>query len=176
MTNASGNQLPINEISRTWGKGCDVKSSAHWFKKLLLVAYGLAIVWTSVAHAIEDRAAARHISPLSPVPLKVVFHVRGRSNVQAYVKRAAEAKGVSPRVAEWIVFHESRHRPEATGDGGKSRGLWQINKDWHPEVSDACAYNVPCSTAWSLDRIRAGHIDEWSTWKNCRPLFEDCPF
>jgi hypothetical protein len=92
------------------------------------------------------------------------------------VQSAARASGVNPHVAEWIVSHESRHHPEATGDGGESRGLWQINKAWHPEVSDACAYDVTCSTDWSLERIRAGYVDEWSTWKYCRTKFEDCPF
>jgi hypothetical protein len=96
--------------------------------------------------------------------------------VRAYVESAAITRGVNPQVAEWIVTHESQHHPEATGDGGESRGLWQINKVWHPEVSDACAYNVACSTDWSLERIRAGHIDEWRTWKYCKERFEDCPF
>jgi hypothetical protein len=108
--------------------------------------------------------------------LKVTSSPRASTRIQAYVERAAKTRGVSPQVAEWIVTHESQHHPEATGDGGESRGLWQINRAWHPEVSDACAYNVSCSTDWSLERIRAGHVDEWSTWKYCKERFEDCPF
>ena len=101
---------------------------------------------------------------------------RAQLEARAYVQSASKSAGVNPRVAEWIVSHESRHHPEATGDGGESRGLWQINKAWHPEVSDTCAYDVTCSTDWSLDRIRAGYVDEWSTWKYCKARFEDCPF
>jgi hypothetical protein len=176
-----------------------LKSSIHWFHKILLAAYVLGIIWTSFTNAAEYRVSGAPIPP-SVAPLKVTFATHGRLNVRAtgagctrrrhstgfgasatcspqeYVQSASKAAGVNPRIAEWIVSHESRHRPEATGDGGESRGLWQINKVWHPEVSDACAYEVACSTDWSLERIRAGYVDEWSTWKYCKERFEDCPF
>jgi hypothetical protein len=149
-----------------------LKSSTHWFCKTLFVVYVLAIFWTSLAYAFEHKFSA---SPISAA-LKVTSNPRERLRIRAYVEGAAKTRGVNPLVAEWIVTHESRHHPEATGDGGESRGLWQINKAWHPEVSDACAYNVTCSTDWSLERIRAGHVEEWSTWKYCKERFEDCPF
>ena len=69
------------------------------------------------------------------------------------LKVPPKPEAYNPQVADWIVTHESQHHPEATGDGGESRGLWQINKAWHPEVSDTCAYNIACSTDWSLERI-----------------------
>ena len=152
-----------------------MKSSVHWFYKMLLTAYVLSIVWTSMAYAVENRIPARPI-PSPDARLKVTFTPHRQLNVRAYVQSAAKTAGVNPRIAEWIVSHESQHHPEATGDGGESRGLWQINKAWHPEVSDACAYNVACSTDWSLGRIRSGYVDEWSTWKYCKARFEDCPF
>jgi hypothetical protein len=152
-----------------------VKSPTHWFSKTLFGVYVLAIFWTSVAYALENRVTAAPI-PSSSGRLKVTSNPQGRLRIQAYVEGAAKIRGVDPQVAEWIVTHESGHRPGVTGDGGESRGLWQINKAWHPEVSDACAYDVTCSTDWSLERIRAGHIDEWHTWKYCKERFEDCPF
>jgi hypothetical protein len=85
--------------------------------------------------------------------------------VRSYVQNAARAAGVNPNAAEWIVAHESSHRPGVTGDGGESRGLWQISRIYHPEVSDRCAYDVKCSTAWSLRNILHGNINEWSTWR-----------
>ena len=151
-----------------------MKRKLHWFYKLLLTTYVLAIIWTSVAHTAEYRATEGPVPPSAQ--FKATSAPRGRSELRAYIQASAKDAGVSPRVAEWIVSHESRHHPEAIGDGGESRGLWQINKAWHPEVSDACAYNIACSTDWSLERIRAGHIDEWSTWKYCKERFEDCPF
>ena len=152
-----------------------MESPTHWFCKTLFVVYVLAIVWTSLAYAFEDRATAAPV-PSSSAMLKGISNPRERLRLRSYVEGAAKTRGVNPQVADWIVTHESQHHPEATGDGGESRGLWQINKAWHPEVSDACAYNVTCSTDWSLERIRAGHIDEWSTWKYCKEWFENCPF
>jgi Lysozyme like domain len=151
-----------------------LKSPAHWFSKTLFIVYVLAILWTSVAHAFEDRRPAASIRS-SSTTWNITSNPRQRLRIRAYIERAAQTRGVNPEIAEWIVTHESQHYPAATGDGGESRGLWQINKAWHPEVSDACAYSVSCSTDWSLSRIRAGYIDEWSTWKYCKERFDNCP-
>ena len=147
----------------------------NWFYKTLFVVYFLAIIWTSLAYAFENKVTASPI-PSSSALWKGTSNPQERLRLRAYVEDAAKTRGVNPQVADWIVTHESQHHPEATGDGGESRGLWQINKAWHPEVSDACAYNVTCSTDWSLERIRDGYVDEWSTWKYCKTRFDDCPF
>jgi hypothetical protein len=96
--------------------------------------------------------------------------------VKAYVRTEAVEYGVNPTLALWIVKHESQFNPRAKGDGEASRGLWQISKIYHPEVSDAMAFNVASSTEWSLGRIRSGKANEWSTYKFCRTLYQDCPF
>ena len=154
-----------------------MKSSIRRFHKILLATYVLAIVWTSFTHAAEYRVKGNAIpTSVTLAKVKSTSTRRAQLEAQAYVQSASRSAGVNPRVAEWIVSHESRDHPEATGDGGESRGLWQINKAWHPEVSDKCAYDVTCSTDWSLERIRAGYVDEWSTWKYCKARFGDCPF
>ena len=96
--------------------------------------------------------------------------------VKAYVRTQAIEHGVNPLLALWIVKHESHFNPLAKGDGEASRGLWQISKVYHPEVSDAAAFNVASSTEWSLHRIRAGKANEWSTYRFCRTHYDDCPF
>ncbi len=96
--------------------------------------------------------------------------------VKSYVQNQAIERGVNPQLALWIVKHESSFNPRAKGDGEASRGLWQISKIYHPEVSDVTAYNVASSTRWSLERIREGKANEWSTYRFCRTLYEDCPF
>jgi Transglycosylase SLT domain len=94
----------------------------------------------------------------------------------SYIQTQALKHGVSPKLALWIVKHESQFNPRAKGDGEASRGLWQISKIYHPEVSDAMAFNVRSSTQWSLERIRSGKANEWSTYRFCKTLYEDCPF
>jgi hypothetical protein len=109
-------------------------------------------------------------------PLKLPSDRPSTQEVKAYVQSQATEYGVNPKLALWIVKHESEFNPRAKGDGEASRGLWQISKIYHPEVSDAMAFNVASSTEWSLERIRSGKVNEWSTYRYCRTLYEDCPF
>lgn len=170
-------------------------------KKLLWLAFYFLPVIAFCANFTEPRA---HAVPLQVAqsfsqPLKVIIYkghraqfaslprvpanpirLRGdRSTVQevkAYVQTQAMQYGVNPKLALWIVKHESQFDPLAKGDGEASRGLWQISRIYHPEVSDAVAFNVASSTEWSLERIRSGKVNEWSTYRFCRTLYEDCPF
>ena len=107
------------------------------------------------------------LASLSRVPANA-SKVQGRQTtaqeVKAYVRTEAMEYGVNPKLALWIVKHESQFNPRAKGDGEASRGLWQISKIYHPEVSDAMAFNVASSTEWSLERIRSGKANEWSTY------------
>jgi soluble lytic murein transglycosylase-like protein len=96
--------------------------------------------------------------------------------VKAYVQNQAIERGVDPKLALWIVKHESSFNPRARGDGDASRGLWQISKIYHPEVSDVAAYSVASSTRWSLERIKEGKANEWATYRYCRTLYGDCPY
>ena len=47
----------------------------------------------------------------------------------------------------------------------RDRGLFQINSRWHPEVTDAAAFD-PAANAAAAYRISAGGTDwsQWSTW------------
>jgi hypothetical protein len=97
--------------------------------------------------------------------------------VRAYVLAQAKLAGVNPVKVDWIVGHESHYGQRMRGDDGQSRGFWMISGVYHPEVSDACADDLPCSTEWSLNRILAGHINEWSAFRFCRRLWpQSCPF
>ncbi len=99
-----------------------MKNSIPTLHKLLLAVYVLAILWTSFSHSAEYRVRGGPISPYVALP-EAASNPHGRLNVRAYVQGASQAAGVNPRISDWIVSHESRHHPEATGDGGESRGL-----------------------------------------------------
>ena len=172
-------------------------------KKLLWLAFYSLPLIAFAANFTEPRTeAARPVliqNTPSPLKLNVVIHKRpsaqlaslsgagasaskARSSsrtaqwVRAYVEAQAREYGVNPLLALWIVKHESHFNPLAKGDGEASRGLWQISRIYHPEVSDAAAFSVASSTEWSLERIRAGKANEWSTYRFCRIHFPDCPF
>lgn len=113
---------------------------------------------------------------VSANPLTLPGEKTSVQEVKIYVRRQAVEYGVNPNLALWIVKHESSFNPHAKGDGEASRGLWQISRIYHPEVSDAEAFSVASSTEWSLERIRSGKVNEWSAYRFCRTLYEDCPF
>ena len=170
-------------------------------KKLLwLVFYSLPAI-AFAANLTEPRAEV--VRPQSPQnfsePVSVIIyksrraqlagvsHVPGGASklkrgaaatlaLKAFVEAQALQHGVDPNLATWIVRHESQFNPRAKGDGEASRGLWQISKIYHPEVSDAVAFSAASSTEWSLGRIREGKAYEWSTYRFCRTLYKDCPF
>ena len=170
-------------------------------KKLLWVAfYSLPIVTFAAMRTEPPVQGASLSTPVdSASPLKVTIYKSRRGSaaslfstlgkpqrpqggattaeqVASYIQAQALKHGVSPKLALWIVKHESQFNPRAKGDGEASRGLWQISKIYHPEVSDSMAFNVRSSTQWSLERIRSGKANEWSTYRFCRTLYEDCPF
>jgi hypothetical protein len=98
--------------------------------------------------------------------------------VKSYVRAQAALLGVNPDFADFIVGHESQYGQNMSGDDGQSRGYWMISKIYHPEVSDACADDLACSTSWSLRWILAGHINQWSTWRFRCEWYKnalDCP-
>ncbi len=171
---------------------------------LRLTFYSLPLI-AFAANFTEPRAAVRVASPASPraasAPILMnvtIYRSHGAQfarvpqvtavapglragrpsaqEVKAYVQTQAIERGVNPKLALWIVKHESSFNPRARGDGDASRGLWQISKVYHPEVSDVSAYSVKSSTQWSLERLREGKANEWSTYRYCRTLYEDCPF
>ena len=48
-----------------------------------------------------------------------------------------------------------------TPAGSIDRGIFQINDYWHSEVSNECAYDLRCSTIWTMQRVNAGYQSEW---------------
>jgi len=42
------------------------------------------------------------------------------------------------------------------------RGIYQISRKWHPEISDKCAYDIRCSTEFTMNMINDGRQHEWA--------------
>jgi hypothetical protein len=172
-------------------------------KKLLRLAFYFLPLIVFLAMPKEPRVAASAPSPrIDSPPLKVAIFKSNRGHVanparvsvtplasqsgrptarevrevKAYVRTQAVQHGVDPLLALWIVKHESSFNPRAKGDGEASRGLWQISKIYHPEVSDDEAFGVRSSTDWSMQRLQAGKANEWSSYRNCKVLYSNCPY
>lgn len=61
-----------------------------------------------------------------------------------------------------LAICESSLNPEAIGDNGMSRGLYQIHKGYHPQVKDSQAKNIRWSTIWTMEKINEGKQNLWS--------------
>lgn len=94
-----------------------------------------------------------------------------------YIEQEATKMGVDPDVALYIWKNEGRGNLRAIGDmditcgrTGKpvrARGGWQITECFYPQVSDACAFDLKCSTAVALPLLK--------TRKSCLQQFSTCP-
>ena len=61
-----------------------------------------------------------------------------------------------------LALCESGLYPLAVGDGGMSKGLYQIHEKYHPNVKDSCKFDVRCSTLWTIDKINKGQRGIWT--------------
>lgn len=84
----------------------------------------------------------------------------------------AAGSGGDPQTAAAVALAESGGDPAAVGVNSdqwhsRDRGLWQINDHWHPEVSDACAFDAACN-ARAAYAISNGWTDftPWSTFQS----------
>ena len=137
--------------------------------KHLLVVF--AIVMALLAFKPRVITITGHAQSLPEILATSTANVPALENM---VSSYAKDIGINPAYASCIVSHESQWSDRA-GDDGNSRGLWQISKIWHPEVSDAIAYSFQSSTLWALNWIAQGHAKQWSTyWIYCSstPIFE----
>ncbi|MEV4313489.1 FG-GAP-like repeat-containing protein [Actinocrispum sp. NPDC049592] len=115
----------------------------------------------------------RALLPVVVLTTSVLFaapaHAVGDIDLCVTVGRNAGFTGEDFVTAVAVAMAESRCDPAARGSnpGSVDRGLWQINDKYHPEVSDACAYNAQCN-ANAAYRISDRGTDwtQWSTYEN----------
>lgn len=75
---------------------------------------------------------------------------------------AQEADFKWPNYLVKLAYCESRFDKFAKGDSGNSRGIFQIHQKYHPEVSDAMAYDIEASTLWTMNKINNGYQHLWT--------------
>ncbi len=85
--------------------------------------------------------------------------------IKQYVLTRIYEAGLNPNEAEKIIACESQWRPDAhavnwNNKKGVDRGLWMINTLYHPEVSNADAYDYKKATEHAI-RI----YKEWGDWR-----------
>ncbi|MEY9863210.1 hypothetical protein ABH935_008859 [Catenulispora sp. GAS73] len=85
----------------------------------------------------------------------------------SFNRTVATSLGQEPQivVAIAVAMAESSCDPGAVNvnsGGSEDRGLWQLNSVYHPEVSNACAFQIQCNAdaAWKA----SDHGADWSPW------------
>lgn len=131
----------------------------------LFVCLTSTAVYAQTAVAPELKAEEIVVEPIAK-PLTL------REKIDAY----ATEKGVPLAKVHYIFEHESRFNPKATGDMNitckrtgkpvRSRGLSMITECYHPEVTDAQAYNEDFALKWGID-----HMVSTAT---CKQEFSTC--
>ncbi len=127
---------------------------------------------TSKGHSLVRRFVAVTAAAIAACTTIVVTPAQAAGDIDLCVSvgRVAGFSGENFVVAVAVAMAESRCDPAARGvNPGHSidRGLWQINDYYHPDVSDACAYNAQCN-ANAAFRIsdRGGDWSPWSTYRS----------
>jgi hypothetical protein len=89
---------------------------------------------------------------------------------ESLIRKIAADETVDPDLAVRVAKCESGFNWNATRtntDGSRDRGLYQINSKYHPEVSDAEAFDPIFSTKFFCKAFKAGHLDWWNWSKDC---------
>lgn len=76
----------------------------------------------------------------------------------------AESFGISTTTFASLIQSESSWNPEA--DNGYDRGLVQISRVFHPEVTDEQAFSPDFALNWAAQQIKDGNLDSWTSC-NC---------
>jgi len=66
---------------------------------------------------------------------------------------------------DWLVRLancESKLDPNAVGDSGHSRGLYQIHNLYWKDITDEQAFDIEWSTKWTMDMVNSGYQHYWS--------------
>lgn len=77
----------------------------------------------------------------------------------------ADIYGVDEAIMRKVVHCESRYNPLAVGDSGASRGLVQIHKTYHPEVTDAMAFDVDYALEFLAKKLSQGKGHLWTCFR-----------
>jgi len=86
------------------------------------------------------------------------------------IRKVAADEGVDPDLAVRVAECESGLSPSAVNtntDGSKDKGLFQINNKYHPEVSEADAFDPIFSTKFFCKAMKGGNLNWWNATRKC---------
>lgn len=132
-----------------------------------MIAYTRAIVVSQEQQAEADKALAEQVKEevkevkqeVKAVAKKVGIITKQNDYLkieEAAKKVCAEKSFGEQCVKDLLGISYAEHKDfncSRKGDGGKSRGCFQIYKTAHPEITDEQANNIELSARWTLNRM-----------------------
>ena len=140
------------------------KTSKNALSLLIIVVVAFMLVFYTLAlepHNVPLYGVAHAYTQPSAPSVAVAVN---RQGVEGQIRQIAEECNF--KWTDYLVRLakcESGLNPKALGDGMfKSRGIFQISKFYHPNISDECAYDVECATKFTIEKINAGQQGLWT--------------
>lgn len=90
------------------------------------------------------------------------------ADIPALIEKIAKKNKVDVKLALAVAEAESSFNATAThtnGDNSIDRGIYQINSKWHPEVTEAQAFDPEFATQFFCDAVKAGNLSWWNSSK-----------
>ena len=100
----------------------------------------------------------------------VVKTLHSSTTLTTLINKYAEIYQVSTSTIHKVINCESGYNPRALGDNDQSRGLVQINRPSHPDISDAEAFDPEFSISFLAEKLSS---DQGYLWTCHRQLYGD---
>ena len=132
------------------------------------------LVDTKVEARLEDRQESVAVNHLVAVSLPVMIETKEQENERKIREIAKEFDFKWENYLVNLACCEGLLKTDTINDKGNSPagsrdcGLYGINDYWHSEVSDECAFDLRCSTIWTMNHINNGKQHEFICDKRIR--------
>jgi len=143
-------------------------------RTLARIAWGFALLVATVAVLLVAWLALRpqEVSRGEIVPAAVlaapVSPQRAIQKPVLSVEEIIRSVAVNDNLLVAIAKCESSLNPAAVGKVNPGdRGLFQINREYHPDVADSCAFDAECSARWADAQVSAGRLWLWNPSRSC---------
>jgi soluble lytic murein transglycosylase-like protein len=88
-----------------------------------------------------------------------------QENIDQKIDRYALQYKVSAEVMRKVIQCESNFDPKALGDHNQSRGLVQIHKPSHPQITDEQAFDPDFAISFLAKHLSEGRGKMWTCWR-----------
>ena len=119
---------------------------------------------------IESDVRITSTAQSSAKPGSTEIYKYGNHEIIELARKVARQKRIDENLFIKIMLRESGANPYAVGDinnprkGCRSRGLFQINSCYWPEIDDKCAFDPRCNINWAADRFREGRVELFTSF------------